>query len=380
MKKPTVALLLFFPVAGCGRAAAPKAPAPPPVLVTEVRTADMPVQLSAVGHVEPITTVAVKPRVGGEIREVHFREGEDVAEGALLFTLDTRPFEADLKAAEANLERDRARLVAARADASRYRDLVGKDYVTRSQTDQAVAAADALEATVKAGEAAVESARLNLSWARIRAPFSGRTGGLLVHAGSVVKANDDRTLVVLVETRPIRVAFTVPEKVLGDVRRARAAGPVAVVATPPGKRDVPGVASKGTLEFIDNVIDQSTGTVVLKGLFPNADGALWPGESVDVSLTLGVERGALVVPSASVQPGQKGPVVWVVRADRTVEARPVTVARSTDRWAVLKEGVKPGDSVVTDGQIRLSPGTRVEASTDDGYRDGLAKPGPGGHP
>jgi multidrug efflux system membrane fusion protein len=343
--------------------------------VTAVRTADVPLQLWAVGHVESVTTVSVRPRVGGEIREVHFREGDDVAEGALLFTLDTRPFESDLKAAEANLERDRARLVAARADASRYRELVGKDYVTRSQTDQVVAAADALEATVRSGEAAVETARLNLSWARIRAPFSGRTGGLLVHAGSVVKANDDRALVVLVETRPVRVSFTVPEKVLADVRRARAAGPVAVRATPPEKRDAPEAASSGTLEFIDNVIDSTTGTVVLKGLFPNADRALWPGESVEVSLTLGVERGALVVPSASVQPGQKGAIAWVVRPDGTVEARPVTVARSTDRWAVLSAGVKPGESVVTDGQIRLSPGARVEASPDEGYKAGPGAPG-----
>ena len=373
MKTNLVALLAVSLLAACsGGKGGAKAPPAAPVVVATVKSADVPIQVPAVGHVEPITTVAVRPRVGGEIREVHFREGEDVAEGALLFTLDRRPFEAELKGAEANLERDRARLVAAREDARRYRELVGKDYVTKSQADQAISAADALEATVRADEAAVEASRLNLSYATIRAPFSGRAGSLLVHAGNVVKANDDRALVVLNRTRPIRVSFTLPERILPDVRRARAAGEVPVRATPPGRPDSP---ASGTLEFVDNAVDATTGTVVLKGLFPNGDGALWPGQSVDVSLTLGVDRDALVVPAAAVSPGQKGSIVWVVKADGTVEARPVTVARSDDHVAILSAGVKVGETVVTDGQIRLSPGARVEPTVDQALEAPTLSPG-----
>lgn len=352
---------------GCAKArGGPMAPPPAPVVVARTVVADVPMDVPAVGHVEAIETVSVRPRVGGQVEAVHFREGDDVRAGALLVTLDPRPFENQVAAARANLERDRARLVTARETARRYAELVAKDFVTRQQNDEASSNAEALEATVRADEAALRAAELDLDFSRIRAPLSGRAGSLLVRAGNLVKANDDKPLVVINQIRPIRVSFSVPEKVLGDVRSAQARGPLEVRATPPGAKE----GEAGKVEFVENAVDASTGTVTVKAVFPNPSGTLWPGQFVDVTLVLGIEKGAMVVPAPAVLPGQKGTYVYLVKGDGTVEARPVAVARSTDRVAVLRSGLAAGDKVVTDGQLRLAPGARVEVKSEASVEPG----------
>ena len=250
----------------------------------------MPLEAVAVGHVDAFSTVAVRTRVGGEVTSVGFREGQDVKQGDLLFEIDRRPYQSSLAEAEANLERDRARAREADENLKRYAELVKKDYVTKEQFSQATANADALKATVKADDAAVETARLNVSYCLITAPISGRTGGLLVHAGNMIKANDDRALVVINQVEPIYVTFALPEAVLADVKKRAAAGALKVSALPNG----PGLSpSEGTLSFIDNTVDTTTGTINLKATFPNRDRALWPGQFTNVSLTLATEANAV---------------------------------------------------------------------------------------
>ena len=353
---------VVFLAASCG-AKDRKTAAPPSVPVTAgvAEKKDVPLEAVAVGHVEAFSTVAVRTRLGGEVTSVGFREGQDVKQGDLLFEMDRRPYQAALAEAEANLERDRARAREADQNLKRYAELVKKDYVTQEQFSQAKANADALKATVKADDAAVETARLNVSYCRITAPISGRTGGLLVHSGNMIKANDDRALVVINQVEPIYVTFALPESVLADVKRRAAAGALKVSALPNG----PGLtASEGTLSFIDNTVDTTTGTISLKATFPNQDRALWPGQFTNVSLTLATETNAVVAPTQAVQAGQQGSYVYVVKADETVEARTVVVHRTWQQWSVIDKGLAPGERVVTDGQLRLAPGARVVIKTD----------------
>jgi membrane fusion protein, multidrug efflux system len=356
---PAVALALLA-LAGCsGKGAGPAAPPPAPVRIGEVKRLDVPKDLAAIGHVEPVTTVAVKPRVGGQVTQVGFREGEDVAAGALLFQIDPRPFEAALAEAKANLARDRARLSEAEQTLKRYEELIKKEYITQEQYDQARANAEALKATSQADEASIDNARLNLAYCRITAPAAGRTGSLLVHAGNVVKANDDKPLVVINQIEPVNVSFAVPESAFDEVKRRFKESKLDVSVTP-----ADGNPHTGTLTFLDNAVDSATGTILLKASFPNRDRALWPGQYVNVALTLSVDEGATVAPVEALQTGQSGTFVWLVKPDLTVEARPVTVKRRWGPWALASSGLAPGDKVVTDGQIRLAPGMKVVEKTD----------------
>lgn len=346
-----------FLAGSCG--AKDKKPAAPPgipVTAGVVEKKDVPLEAVAVGHVDAFSTVAVRTRVGGEVTSVGFREGQDVKQGDLLFEIDRRSYQASLAEAEANLERDRARAREADENLKRYAELVKKDYVTQEQFSQATANADALKATVKADDAAVETARLNVSYCHIAAPISGRTGGLLVHSGNMIKANDDRALVVINQVEPIYVTFALPEAVLADVKRRAAAGELKVSALPNGPGLTP---SEGTLSFIDNTVDTTTGTINLRATFLNHDRALWPGQFTNVSLTLATEANAVVAPTPAVQAGQQGSYVYVIKSDDTVEARTVVVRRTWQQWSVIDKGLAPGERVVTDGQLRLAPGAKV---------------------
>ena len=325
-----------------------------PVTAAQAVLKDVPLQVKAVGHVEAFSTVTVKSLVGGELMRIRFQEGQTVAKGDLLFEIDPRPYQADLEAAEARRDRDLAQARKAAEDVKRYEELVKKDYVTREQYNAIVANAESLEATVKADEAAVQSARLNLGYCGISAPISGKTGTLLVHAGNLVKAND-AGLVVLNQIRPAYVAFAVPEEHLPAIQRGIREKTISVQAVIPGEDGT----ETGTLSFLDNAVDPATGTLSLKALFNNAGERLWPGQFVDVALTLGTAKGVTVVPGEAVQRGQQGSFVYVVKADQTVELRPVKPGISLDGFITIESGVTPGETVVIDGQLRLTPGARI---------------------
>lgn len=335
-----------------------------PVSVGTAARQDVPLELRAIGHVEPSSTVSLKARVGGEVTKVGFKEGEDVTKGQLLFQIDPRPYEAMLAQARAQLERDRAMAEWSENEVKRFADLVQKDYITKEQYDTTRSNAAASLATVKADEAAVENARLQLSYCTVTAPISARAGSVLVYPGNQVKGNDDKPLVVLNQIQPVFVSFAVPESSLAAIRRhSRPEQRLAVAASPSGNS---GAAQMGELTFLDNAVDMTTGTILLKATFSNRNEALWPGEYVDVVLTLATEAGAIVVPSEAVQTGQAGQYVYVVKNDLTVESRPVTVSRTHGALAVVANGLKAGERVVTDGQLRLAPGSKVEIKQTEG--------------
>jgi len=353
----TLIFLLAPLPAGCtGRGAPPKA-SPVPVVAEAAARKTVPIQLRAIANVESIETVAVKPLAGGEITAVHFREGRDVKAGDLLFTIDPRPYEAALHQAEASLARDEANARNARLEAERAETLFGQGILAREQFDATHNTSDALDAAVRADRASVETARLNLAYCAIRSPIDGRTGSLLVQRGNVVKAIDGGPLVVINRTDPIYVSFSVPDKRLPEVKAALAARKLAVQAVIPGEETQP---LQGELTFLDNAVDRSTGTVRLKGTFANRDRRLWPGQFVNVVLTIAARPDTLVVPSQAIQTGQSGTFVFVVKPDLTVEARPVVVGQEVGGQVVVEKGLKEGENVVTDGQIRLVPGARVE--------------------
>ena len=337
------------------KAAAPATPVVP-VLAATVEQKDMPVELEAIGSVEAYSSVAVKTQVTGELTGVYFREGQDVNKGDLLFTLDKRPFEADLKRQEANREHDIAQAKLAHLDADRYAGLYQGGVVSKQQYDQAKANADALDAAVQADKAAVENARVQLVYCSIYSPINGRTGTLMIHQGNMIKANDTPFLININQVEPIYVTFTVPEQYLADIKRFASGGKLPVQATV--QRDRRPVVGK--LSFIDNTVDQTTGTIKLKGEFSNRDRRLWPGQFVNVTLVLHTQPNAVVVPSQAVQNGQQGQFVFVIQRDMTVEMRPVTVNRNSNGQSIIDAGVKPGERVVIDGQVRLIPGSRIQ--------------------
>ncbi len=358
-----LAVFLLVAAAGCsqnGRSASPprsRAGAEAvPVTVTEVAARPMPSELRVVGAVEPCATVAVRAQVGGQLTSVLFAEGQEVKRDDVLFTIDARPFQAQLHQAEANLARDTAQADNAAAQVRRYRDLVGRGIATREQLDQISTTATALQATVKADAAAVENARLQLDYATIRAPITGRTGALMIHRGNLIRTTDTTPLVVINQLSPIYVTFSVPEASLPELRRYRAAGSLAVAV---GVPEAPAAAEHGIVSFIDNTVDRATGTIKVKGTFENADRRLWPGLFVNVVVTLETEPRAIVVPSRAIQEAQEGKYVYVVKGDRTVESRRVTVARSVGDQAIIASGVTAGETIVTDGQLRLVSGARV---------------------
>lgn len=347
-----------------------------PVTVAKVQLKNVPLTLRAIGNVESIQTVTVRPQVGGVLQRVFFSEGQEVKKGDPLFEIDPRPLQAAVAQAEALLARDRANLHDAEATARRYASLVKKEFVTLQQAENAEAQALALKAALAADEAGVQNAKLNLAYAQIRSPVSGRTGSVLMHAGNVLKANDDK-LVVIAQLQPIYVSFSVPEQALPQVRARGAASKLPVEAAPalqdkggsPEQKAsgaIQGEKQSGTLTFVDNTVDVQTGQIRLKATFDNREQALWPGEFVDVTLTLGEQQGAVVAPAEAVQRGQNGEYVFVVKGDNTVESRPVTVSRADQREAVIEKGLQAGETVVTDGQLRLQQGTKVQIKGEAG--------------
>jgi multidrug efflux system membrane fusion protein len=327
-----------------------------PVVVASVVQKNMPVQLEAVGSVEAFSTVSIRTQVTGAITQVHFKEGQDVKQGDLLFTIDTRPFEAALKQAEANLARDAAVLANAREQARRYAELVKKQYVSQEQYDQVKTNADALEGSVDADKAAIENAKVQLSYCRIYSPVTGRTGGLLVNEGNLVRTNDATPLVTINQVSPIYVTFAVPEQNLAEIRKRLSAGKLKVQALSQGE-DSP---EEGELSFIDNAVDRTTGTIKLKGTFGNGNRRLWPGQFVKAALKLNDHTDAIVVPSQAVQTGQTGQHVFVLKDGSAVDIRPVVISRSLNGESVVEKGLQPGEQVVTDGQFLLGPGSKVQ--------------------
>ncbi|MGH7510567.1 MAG: efflux RND transporter periplasmic adaptor subunit [Gemmatimonadales bacterium] len=344
--------------------------APPPPVPVTVATAErrpVPFELPATGTVEPVQTVVVQAQVSGILKRVAFREGDEVKQGQVLFELDSRPYRATLAQTVANLTRDSAQAANAVQEAQRYESLVEKEYVTSQQYDLARTNAAAARATLAGSRAAVDQARLNLQYATIRAPISGRTGSLLIREGNLVRANASEPLVKINRLRPILVRFAVPANNLPLIQ-AHLGKKLVVRAEPSGG----GEPSEGTLSFVDNAVDTTTGTILLKGRFPNDDGALWPGGYVNVRLQLYVEEGALVIPAAAVVSGQQGSFVFVVQADSSATTRPVTVSRTAGNYAVVSGDVQPGDRVVVDGQLRLRQGSKVQikAAADTARRLG----------
>jgi membrane fusion protein, multidrug efflux system len=326
-----------------------------PVRAARAEKRDVPVELTTIGTVEAYSTVQVRSQVEGQLARVAFEEGQEVHTGDLLFVIDPRPFEARLHEAEANVARDRAQADNAEANARRLTALHRQGVVSGDEYDRARAAAAAATASVAANQAAVDRARLDLQYCYIHSPLDGRVGQLLVHEGNVVKENDT-VLAVLNQLRPARVAFSLPQQELPAIREHRAGGALPVSAF---FKDAGAPAATGTLEFINNTVDTTTGTVLLKARFANTDEVLWPGQFVRVTLRLTTLHDVVTVPAPAVQQGQAGPYVFVVKEDGTVESRPVRLGASAHELQVVQDGIAPGDRVVTDGQLRLAPGSHV---------------------
>jgi multidrug efflux system membrane fusion protein len=346
--------VLPLAVLGCSGGAGANAPAPSgggrggqagpvPVTIATVERKSMPIEIRVIGTAEAYSTVSVHAQITGQLTDVKFKEGDDVTEGQPLFALDRRPLETALLQAQANLDRDIAQAANAESQAKRYQDLAERGIATREQVDTSRTGATALNATVDADRAAVENAKVQLQYATIAAPLSGRTGALMVHEGNLVRANDASPLVIINQVSPIYVSFAIPESQLPQLKRYMAQGSLRV----------------------DNAVDQTTGTIRIKATFPNEDRRLWPGQFVNVTVTLTTDSEAIVVPSAAIQAGQQGSYAFVVKADKTVELRPVEVARTSLTDIVLRSGLQPGETVVTDGQLRLVAGSRVSVKGDD---------------
>jgi len=440
--RPLCPLLLLFVVTlgACSGGNAeskqpPKRP-PVPVAVAPVERKTVPLLVQAIGTVEAYQVVSVRAQVGGELMRVHITEGQDVKKGDLLFTIDPRPYEAALANAQATLanhqgqvaqaravlQRDTARVSQTRAalardqaqsknaavSEARYRDLLKRELISQEQYDQVRTQAEALAATVRSDEADVSSAeetvradeaavrsaeqivkadaalvdnaRLQLNYTAIRSPIDGRAGSLQLNQGNVVRASgtNDSTLLVINQVLPVYVSFTVPQQQLAQVKRYMAAGALSVDAVASGEPK----PERGTVTFIDNAVDQTTGTIRLKATFANTERRLWPGQFVNVAMTLAVENDALVIPAQALQTGQQGPFVFVVKPDQTVDTRRVAVARTQGSETILTSGVEAGESVVTDGQPRLVQGAKVEVRTATGRAGGGGgdKPAPGAKP
>lgn len=322
----------------------------------------MPIDIRVIGSAEPYSSVAVRAQITGQLTSVTFKEGDDVTQGQELFLLDRRPLESALLQAQANLDRDMAQLENAESQARRYQDLAERGIATREQVDTTRTGAAALGATVEADRAAVENAKVQLQYATIAAPLSGRTGTLMVNEGNLVRANDTTPLVVINQVSPIYVSFGIPETRLTELKRYMAQGSLSVDAHVPSEDGLP---SRGRITFVDNAVDNTTGTIKVKATFPNADRQLWPGQFVNVVVNLTTDPRAIVVPSAAVQAGQQGSFVYVVKDDKTVDFRPIEVARTNGTDTVIQTGLKAGETVVTDGQLRLVPGGRISVKGED---------------
>lgn len=364
MRTHTVHFLLLILAAAalvllsaCARTnAAPPLPSAVPVVAATVQQKDMPIRVHAIGAVEAYSTVSVKTQITGELTGVFFKEGDDVQKGQLIFTLDRRPYDAALKQAESNLTKDEAAAAMARVQEKRYQQLVKEGVVSSEQYDQLKSSADANEAAVAADKAAVENAKVQLIYCSLYSPINGRTGNLIVHQGNMIKANDTPALVNINQVEPIYVTFTVPQQYLAEIKKYAAAGALPVEAVIPND-DRPAI---GKLSFIDNQVDSTTGTIKLKGVFENRDRRLWPGQFVDAYLRLKTQANAAVIPSQAIQNGQLGTFVFVIKDDSTVEARQITTGESDKGEVIVQKGLTPGERIVTDGQLRLLPGSKVQ--------------------
>ncbi|MCG6958167.1 MAG: efflux RND transporter periplasmic adaptor subunit [Gemmatimonadetes bacterium] len=356
----SLSLLAGLLVSGCGGSSGRPPMSSVPVTVATVAQGPAPYVVVADGTVEPLQTVQVESQVGGVLLSVDFTEGQEVTKGQPLFHIDPRPFQAALRQAEANLAKDEAQAINSRRDAERYQKLAQEDYVTQSQADQAEATARAQAAIVKADSAAVETARLNLSYTMIPAPISGRTGSLLVRPGNLVKANAS-PLVVINQIHPILVRFPIQGRVLPLVQKYHAMAPLVASVKPGEEGDQSGLGDEpGTLTFIDNAVDPQTGTVLLKARFDNEDRGLWPGEYVTVHLQVYVQPDAITVPLGAPVTQQDGSFVYVVDDSATAHRRTVELGRTLEDRVIIDSGVKPGERVVTDGQSRLNEGAKVQ--------------------
>jgi len=328
-----------------------------PVRVTQATTRDVPITLEGIGNVQARSTVAVKSRIDGQVMEAAIKEGQLVAKGDLLFRLDARPLQAQLAQAEANLARSRANYEKAKSDSERYGGLAQKGYSPKSKLEEAQTSVASLEAEIRAAQAAVEIAKLNLAYATIHAPIDGRVGQILLTPGNMVKANDTQAMLMITSVRPINVSFALPEQYIGELRRRmRDAEPLTVTVSVQGKDSMP---ERGTLVFINNVVDAATGSIQVMAVFANEREQLVPGQFVKAQVTMETLKNQTVVPAKAVQLNQQGHYVWLLKADDTVEARPVKVGPEIDDMIVIASGVTPGDTVVTDGQLRLFPGAKV---------------------
>jgi multidrug efflux system membrane fusion protein len=375
MNRILVAIAAIVVLGGGGlayRTLAPHAAADPvparneravPVIAAPVVRKSVPIQIDTIGSVQTLASVAIKSRIDGQIVAVNFREGQEVKAGDVLFTLDSRAAEAQTRQAEAQLARDRAQLANARREVERQAELAAKNFASGQKYDEVRTTAQALEATLRADEAMVENLRVQLSYYKLVSPIDGRTGAVALKAGSTVKANDTGALVTINQIHPIYVAFSVPQRDLAEVKEAMKLHPLEAVVQPLGDA----LPEKGELAFVDNAIDIATGTITLKATFANEGERLWPGQFVNVTLTLRVEDGALTVPAPAIQAGQSGPYVYVVKPDMTAEPRNVVVKRQAGDETVIGDGLQEGEQVVIDGQLRLTKGTKVELRP---YREG----------
>jgi multidrug efflux system membrane fusion protein len=342
--------------AACSKSDPPRQPKVP-VSVTKVKRTSVPYVVTANGVAEPMQTVAVESQVNGILNRVTFAEGQDVQAGQVLFEIDSRPYVAVLEQARGQLARDVAQAANARRDAARYAALVKEGYVTTSQADQAEATAASAAATVEADRATVARAALDVANSTVRAPISGRTGSLLVRQGNLVKANSDPPLVIINQIQPILVRFSVPQSQFPDIQRYYRGGNALLVRATPSEGS--GSTLSGTLAFVDNNVDSTTGTVLLKARFANPEGSLWPGQYTNVQLQLFVDPNALTLPAPAVMTGQQGTYVYTVDSAGSAKQRPVQVSRTVDSLSVISSGVKEGEQVIIDGQSRLVPGSKV---------------------
>ena len=361
------ALITFFTACSGGGSKQPPKKEAIPVTVGSVIKKTLPVEIFATGNIEADNTVMVKAQIGGELSKVYFKEGQDVNKGDLIFLIDPRSYEELIKQTEANLAKDTAQMENAQTEVRRYAELWGKGFVSKEQYDLVRTNANALEASVRANKALLENARLQLSYCYIHSPITGRTGSLLVDQGNLIKANADNPMVIINQIQPINVTFSVPEQYLPKIKKYIATKKLKVEAfTPQEEKSL----VEGVLIFIDNTVDISTGTIKLKGTFANKEKRLWPGQFVNVVLTLSIQPDAVVVPSRAIQTGQAGEYVFVVKNDLTVESRPVTVDRTMNGEAVIQKGLAPGEKIVTDGQLRLIPGVKVVIKNNNGKTQG----------
>lgn len=361
-------LILFCLAAGCTDSPGPKqdssssgvlerpqSTSAAPVVVANVERSTIPVELHAIGTGQAFKTVSVESQAAGIVKEVHYRPGQLVQQGDLLVKLDDSPFVAALTQAQAALTRDKAQAELQRVELQRYNQLYGAGVVSKEQYDQYSATSASAGATVAADEAAIQTAKIQLSYCSIYAPISGVTGAQLVYPGATVNANGTPVLVVINQVSPLYVTFSVPQQYLGQIKQSMAHAKLPVQATPPDST----VPEKGSLSFVNNTVDANTGTIELMGTFPNADRRLWPGQYSDVLLRLGERRGVLVVPSEAIQTGQQGKFVFVVTPKMTVDVRQVTIGQSTADKVEILQGLSTGETVVTDGQVSLIQGTKV---------------------